>query len=100
MKPKPTSPASQGDLFKVELISIISSQHPLVKLADLIPWDDFERQLQPTYAPTTGALGISTRLMTALHMLLYSSSASSGNRLQANYRNGASISTKIYPPGV
>ena len=43
MKPKPTASASQSDLFKVELISIISLQHPLVKLAALISWDDFER---------------------------------------------------------
>ena len=71
MKPKPTASASQSDLFKVELISIISLQHPLVKLAALIPWDDFERQLQPTYAPTTGAPGISTRLMAALHILKF-----------------------------
>jgi len=71
MKPKPTASASQGDLFKVELSSIISLQHPLVKLAALIPWDDFERQLQPTYAPTTGAPGISTRLMAALHILKF-----------------------------
>ena len=69
MKPKPTTSASQGDLFKVGLIPIISLQHPLVKLAALIPWDDFERQLQPTYAPTTGAPGISTWLMAALHIL-------------------------------
>jgi IS5 family transposase len=71
MKPKPTATASQGDLFKVELISIISLQHPLVKLAALILWGDFARQLQPNYAPTTGASGISTRLMAALHILKF-----------------------------
>ncbi len=66
MKPKPTASVSQGDPFTVELISIISLQHPLVKLAALIPWDDIDRQLQATYAPTTGAPGISRRLMVAL----------------------------------
>jgi IS5 family transposase len=71
MKPKPTAFASQGDFFKVELISIISLQHPLVKLAALFPWHDFERQIQPTYAPTTGDPGIRTRLMAALRMLKF-----------------------------
>jgi hypothetical protein len=33
MKPKPTASASEGDFFKVKLLSIISLQHPLVKLA-------------------------------------------------------------------
>jgi IS5 family transposase len=69
MKPKLTASAAQGDLSKVGLGSIISLQHPLVKLAALIPWDDSRRQLQPPYAPTTGALGISTRSMVALQIL-------------------------------
>jgi IS5 family transposase len=69
MKPKPTAISSEGDLFNGELISIISLQHPLVKLAALILWADLERQLRPTYAPATGAPGISTRLMAALHIL-------------------------------
>jgi hypothetical protein len=37
MKPEPAAHASQDDLFKVELISIIGLQHRLVKLASLIP---------------------------------------------------------------
>jgi hypothetical protein len=40
----------------------------MMKLAALIPWDHFERQLQPTYAPTTGASGITMRLMVSLHL--------------------------------
>jgi IS5 family transposase len=71
MNSKLTASASQGDRFKGELISIISLQHPLVKRAALIPWDDVERQLQPTYAPTTGAPGFSTRFMVALHILKF-----------------------------
>jgi IS5 family transposase len=43
----------------------------VVKLAALIPWDNFESKLQPTYAPTTGAPGISTRLIAALHILKF-----------------------------
>ena len=69
MKPKPTASASQGDLFKVELISFNSLQHLLAKLAALIPCEDFDRQLQATYFPSKRAPFIRTRLMAASHIL-------------------------------
>ena len=71
MKPKATNSSAQPDFFKAELVSLINLQHPLVKLANLIPWEDFDRQLQSTYAPTMGAPGLPTRLMVALHYLKF-----------------------------
>lgn len=71
MKPKATPSASQPDFFQVELSSIISSKHPLVRLSTEISWDGFEEQLQPTYALVMGAPGINTRLMVALHYLKF-----------------------------
>ena len=69
MKPKPSSATTQPDFFQTELKSIINLSHPLVKLAEEFNWDEFEQQLQPTYAPVMGAPGINTRLMVALHFL-------------------------------
>ncbi len=69
MKPKPSVPAVQPDLFQTELKAIINLHHPLVKLANQFNWDAFEQQLQPTYAPVMVAPGINTRLMVALHFL-------------------------------
>ena len=69
MKPKPSPATTQPDLFQTELKSIINLSHPLVKLAEEFNWDEFEQQLQPTYAPVMGAPGINTRLMVALHFL-------------------------------
>jgi IS5 family transposase len=43
--------------------------HPMVKLAKEFIWNEFEQQLQPTYAPVMGASGIDTQLMVALHFL-------------------------------
>jgi IS5 family transposase len=71
MKPKATPPCAQPDFFQIELSSIISSQHPLVRLSAEISWDAFEQQLQPTYAPVMGAPGINTRLMVSLHYLKF-----------------------------
>jgi IS5 family transposase len=69
MKPKPSVPAVQPDLFQTELKAISNLHHPLVKLANQFNWDAFEQQLQSTYAPVMGAPGINTRLMVALHFL-------------------------------
>jgi IS5 family transposase len=71
MKPKVTPASAQPDFFQVELASIISLRHPLVRLSAEISWEAFEQQLQPTYAPVMGAPGISTRLMVSLHYLKY-----------------------------
>jgi transposase, IS5 family len=67
MLPKAPQTA-QGDLFKSDIIAIIDSNHPLVRLADKIDWHQFEKSLHPTYVPGKGAPAINTRLMVALHI--------------------------------
>jgi IS5 family transposase len=50
MKPK-TAPTEgrQGDLFRVELTSVIDMAHALVKLANTVDWDRFEQVFGETY---------------------------------------------------
>jgi IS5 family transposase len=71
MKPKPTVRTPQRELFRVELVSLVDTAHPLVKLAEKIDWRLFEAQLGRTFDGKTGAPGINTRLMVALHYLKY-----------------------------
>ena len=49
----------------------MDANHPLVKLGSRINWAAFEEHLAPTYHDKTGAPGIDTRLMVALHYLKY-----------------------------
>jgi len=71
MKPKPTVRTAQRELFRVELVSLVDMAHPLVKLGEKINWQVFEEQLGKTFDGKTGAPGINTRLMVALHYLKY-----------------------------
>ncbi len=69
MKPKPTVRTPQKELFRIELVSLVDMAHPLVKLGEKIEWQVFEDQLGKTFDAKTGAPGINTRLMVALHYL-------------------------------
>jgi IS5 family transposase len=70
MKPRPSSNTDlQGDLFRVELESLVSPEHPLVKLAGQIDWAFFERQLGAQFCETNGAPAKPVRLMVGLHYL-------------------------------
>jgi len=71
MKPKSVIHSPQRELFRVELSFLVDAGHPLVKLAGRINWTVFEEQLAGTYDDHTGAPGIDTRLMVALHYLKY-----------------------------
>lgn len=55
MKPKkrPKGPV-QSTMFKVFLKEIISDEHPLVKLADMVEWEVFEEKLGPTFCEENG----------------------------------------------
>jgi IS5 family transposase len=72
MKPK-KSPVKerQGNLFRVELSSIINHGHGLVKLAGAVDWNSLDEMFGSTYCPDNGRPGVSTRLMVALHYLKY-----------------------------
>ncbi len=71
MKPKSTVRNPQRELFRVELLNLIDRGHPLVTLGEKIEWLVFEEQLGRTFDAKTGAPGINTRLMVALHYLKY-----------------------------
>jgi IS5 family transposase len=71
MKPKPTIHSAQKEMFRVELAGLVDLEHPLVKLGEKIDWAVFEEPLGRTFDGKTGAPGINTRLMVALHYLKY-----------------------------
>ena len=71
MKPKPSVHSPQKELFRVELAGLVDMSHPLVKLGAKIKWEVFEEQLGKTFDGKSGAPGINTRLMVALHYLKY-----------------------------
>lgn len=71
MKPRPSPQEdNQGHLFRLELRNILNLQHPLVRLADEINWQQFDTVLGANYSDI-GRPAVSTRLMVALHYLKY-----------------------------
>jgi hypothetical protein len=72
MKPK-DSPCEdpQGDLFKVELETIIDMDHAMVKLAQGVNWSRLEETFGAYYCDDNGAPRRSSRLMVAPHYLEY-----------------------------
>lgn len=88
MKPK-TAPIEerQGDLFRVELTSVIDMEHALVKLANAVDWDRFEEVFGETYCADNGRPGVSTRLMVALHYLKYTYNLSDEDVLEGWVEN-------------
>ena len=70
MKPRPSSNTDlQGDLFKVELETIINPDHELVRLAGQIDWTFFERELGEHFCEHNGAPAKPVRLMVGLHFI-------------------------------
>ncbi len=66
---KPTKQSDGGkDLFRERLEAIIDMRHPLVRLGDLVPWADFEKDFGKFYKPL-GRPAKPTRLMVGLHYL-------------------------------
>jgi len=103
MKPKPSSATTQPDFFQTELKSIINLSHPPVKLAEEFHWDEFDQQLQATYAPVMGAPGINARLMVALHLLIspqpvFKYLTEHGARVEGEYLIIADWPVQFLPP--
>lgn len=72
MKPKtPPNTNRQFSILKIELTSIISMSHELVKLAEIIEWKNLEERFGEFYCQDNGRMAISTRLMISLHYLKY-----------------------------
>ncbi len=57
-----------GDFFRERLDAIIDLRHPLVRLAGLVPWRDFDETFGRFYKPV-GRAAKPTRLMVGLHYL-------------------------------
>ena len=66
---KPIRPGrATPDLFRERLDAIIDMRHGLVRLADLMPWSDFDESFGKFFDPI-GRPGKPTRLMVGLHYL-------------------------------
>jgi transposase, IS5 family len=77
MKPKKRAKGPvQSSMFKVMLKEIISEDHALAKLADMVEWEVFEEKLGPTFSEESGRPGLPVRLMVGLHYLKYTYSLS------------------------
>lgn len=61
----------QIELFRIELVWLLDMEHPMVKLAQHINWDGFEKSFAAMWHDTHGRPAIDTRLMVALHYLKY-----------------------------
>lgn len=61
----------QAELFKVELTRFIDPQHAMVKLADRIDWNAYEKSFAAMWCDDNGRPAIDTRLMVSLHYLKY-----------------------------
>lgn len=67
MKPRST-PQDHDDLFRSRLDQILDLDHPLIRLADKIDWDQIDERVGLCYADE-GRPGLSPRLMVGLHYL-------------------------------
>ena len=50
MKPKPSSRAKQGHLLYQDLLKQLNPKHPLLMLAQKLPWSLFEEEFSRFYA--------------------------------------------------
>ena len=73
---KPNNKDAQNDLFLIELQRLVDSNHPLIRLSQQIDWEALEQAFTPTYCPSNGRSGCSTRLMVGLHYLKHTSDLS------------------------
>ncbi len=60
---------SSSDLFRERLDNLLNQRHTLYRLADLITWSVFDRELGSLYCPDIGSPGKPMRLMVGLQYL-------------------------------
>jgi transposase, IS5 family len=65
MGPK-TPVAQSSELFRQPLCEMLNVKHPLVKLADVIDWEEIERSFSAHFQATTGRPALSPRLVAGL----------------------------------
>jgi IS5 family transposase len=68
MKPKPSSGVKQGHLLYPDLLRQLNPKHPLLVLAQNLPWELFEKEFAPLYA-SVGRPAKPIRLMVGLLLL-------------------------------
>ena len=78
MKPKVTN-HRQGRLFEQRLSDLLNPNHPLLLLAQLIDWEDLERELSIHFHDEIGAPAKPVRLITGIFMLQHMSGLSDEN---------------------
>jgi IS5 family transposase len=69
MRPKPTENDPNVELFRNRLDNLVDQRHELVKLADAIDWEVFDRQWGALYEDRKGAPALRTRLVAGLRYL-------------------------------
>ncbi len=63
----PKAPVAQSsELFRQPLCEMLNAKHPLVKLADVIDWEEIERSFGAHFQTTTGSPALSPRLVAGL----------------------------------
>ena len=54
-----TPVAQSSELFRQRLCEMLNAKHPLMKLADVIDWDEIERSFGAHFQTTTGRPALS-----------------------------------------
>jgi IS5 family transposase len=68
MHSRPDSQKSgQSEIFRRHLVDFIDETHEIVKLAQLIDWNMFDRQYDSQYHPDHGAPALPTRRIAWFH---------------------------------
>ena len=63
----PKTPVAQSfELFRQSLCKMLNAKYPLVKMADVIEWDEIERSFGAHFQATTGRPALSPRLVAGL----------------------------------
>ena len=63
----PKQPVAQSqELFRQPLVDMINPKHPLVKLANVIDWEEIEHSFGAYFQATTGRPALSPRLVAGL----------------------------------
>lgn len=63
-----TPVAQSSELFRQPPCEMLNAKHPLVKLADVIDWEEIERSFGAHFQATTGRPALSPRLVALLYL--------------------------------
>ena len=86
MGPKGKHPTT-GDLFRQPLVELINEKHPLVRLAELIDWSNFETRWSAFFPSKTGRPATPPRLVAGLLYLQHTFACSDEDLLWAWVEN-------------